>query len=52
MPVDKSVDVIITRGSCKLPMQMQITKPWREQGVPLLSIQSVESIQGFSLHKL
>lgn len=51
IPVDNTVDAIITRGSCKLPMQLKLTTQWRAHSVPLLSVQSQESLDGFSLHK-
>ncbi len=47
--IDSTVDAIVTRGSCKLKAQFALTKDWRAQGASLLSVQSVDSIKGFSI---
>ena len=47
MPVDKSVDALLTRGSCKINQQRVLTKDWLDQGTPLLSIQSEASLQKY-----
>ena len=58
IPVDKSVDALVTRGSCKINQQRVLTKDWLEQGAPLLSIQTEASLQKYkdiercSLHTL
>lgn len=49
MPVDPTCEVIVTRGSCKLPVQIVWTKAWRESGCALYSVQSEDSMAKFAL---
>ena len=51
MPVDPSCEVIVTRGSCKLPVQMLWTKAWRKEGCALYSVQSEDSMGGFEVRE-
>ena len=43
--VDNSVDAIVSRGSAKLNEQIRITKPWRDHGIVLYSIQTQHSMR-------
>ena len=44
MPVDVSVQAIVSRGSAKLPGQLKLTAAWRAKSIPLFSVQTEKSL--------
>ena len=44
MPVTDDVGAIVSRGSAKLERQVVWTKPWRDKGCVLISVQSEKSL--------
>ena len=45
--VDIKCNAVVSRGSAKLRQQLLLTRLWREQGIPLLSIQTPESLLAY-----
>ena len=44
MAYDKQIEAIVTRGSAKLKQQIAMTAAWRQQDVPLFSVQTKKSL--------
>lgn len=44
MLVDSRVKAVVSRGSAKFNKQVELTKKWRQQGIPLYSIQTHKSL--------
>lgn len=44
MPFDRQVEAIVSRGSAKLGRQIGMTAAWREQGVPIYTVQTEKSL--------
>ena len=48
MPFDSGIDAVVSRGSAKLFRQIDLTSMWRENQIPLYSVQTEKSLDGYN----